>query len=157
MNQYDLTHDLKINVGHYDLYFMVQWFYVLSWRLFDVWTSSLGIMGQYDLKINVCHCDLYFMVHWFCLISQIQFDRLVAYFQIMRKWDPNLDLKNKYRSTWPIFLSLVILLNILKAIWCRNVVLGIMHQCDTKIDLLKYMWVSDLYFMVHWVCLLSLS
>ena len=27
-----------------------------------------------------------------------------------------------------------------------------MDQCDTKIDLLKYMWVSDLYFMVHWVC-----
>ena len=24
-----------------------------------------------------------------------------------------------------------------------------MDQCDTKIDLVKYMWVSDLYFMVH--------
>ena len=31
----------------------------------------------------------------------------------------------------------------------RNVVLGIMDQCDTEIDLLKHMWVSDLYFMVH--------
>ena len=31
----------------------------------------------------------------------------------------------------------------------RNVVLGIMDLCDTKIDLIKYMWVSDLYFMVH--------
>ena len=72
MNQYDPTHDLKINVGHRDLYFiMVQWFYIL--KTIDVWTS-LGITGQYvrtfDLKINVCHCDLYFMVHWFCLISQ---------------------------------------------------------------------------------------
>ena len=32
-------------------------------RLFDVWTSSLGIMGQcdqkFDLKINVYHCDTY--------------------------------------------------------------------------------------------------
>ena len=66
MNQYDPTHDLKINVGHRDLYFIGQWFYIISWRLFDVWTSSLGIMGQYDwtfdLKINICHCDLYFMV-----------------------------------------------------------------------------------------------
>ena len=57
MNQYDLMHDLKINVGHCDLYFMVQWFCVIPWRLFDVWTSSLRIMGQYDqtfdLKINV--------------------------------------------------------------------------------------------------------
>ena len=42
MNQYDPTHHLKINVGHYDLYFMVQWFYVIFWRLFDVWTSSFG-------------------------------------------------------------------------------------------------------------------
>ena len=25
-----------------------------------------------------------------------------------------------------------------------------MDQCDSKIDLVKYMWVSDLYFMVHW-------
>ena len=29
--------------------------------------------------------------------------------------------------------------------------------CDTKIDLLKYMCVSDLYFMVPEFCLLSLS
>ena len=96
MNQYNPMHDLKINVGHFDLYFMVQWFYVISW-LFDVRTSSLGIMGQYDwtfdLKINVCHCDLYFMVRWFCLISQRLFDGWVSYFEIMRKCDPNLDLK----------------------------------------------------------------
>ena len=84
MNQYDPTHDLKINVGHCDLYFMVQWFCVVSWRLFDVWTSTLGIKGQYDRtfdqKINVCHYDLYFMVHWFCLISQRLSDWGVSYF-----------------------------------------------------------------------------
>ena len=44
MNQYDL----KINVGHRDLHFMVQQLYVISWGLFDVLTSSLQIMGQYD-------------------------------------------------------------------------------------------------------------
>ena len=38
-----------------------------------------------------------------------------------------------------------------------NVVVGIMDQCDSKINLVKYMWVSDLYFMVHWFCLISLS
>ena len=49
------------------LYFiMVQWFCVIYWRLFDVWTSYFGIMGQhnrqtFDLKINIYHCDLYFM------------------------------------------------------------------------------------------------
>ena len=38
-------------------YFKVQWFCLISWRLFDVWTSYFGIMSQYDttcdLKINV--------------------------------------------------------------------------------------------------------
>ena len=33
----------KINVGHCDLYFMVQWFCLISWRLFDVWTPYLGL------------------------------------------------------------------------------------------------------------------
>ena len=31
----------------------------------------------------------------------------------------------------------------------EKVVLGIMDRCDSKNDLVKYMWVSDLYFMVH--------
>ena len=65
---------LTISVGHSVLYFMVLWFYLISWRLFGVWTSYMyfGITSQYDwtfdLKIFVCHCDLYFMVQWFCLI-----------------------------------------------------------------------------------------
>ena len=64
-------YDLKINVGYYDLYFMVQWLCLISWRLFDVWTSYFRIMSQYDLtldlKINVGRFDLYFMVQWFYL------------------------------------------------------------------------------------------
>ena len=75
---YDLTCDLRINVGHCDLYFMVQWFCLIVLRLFDVWTSYFGIMSQYDttfdLKINVGHCDLYFMVQWFNLIPWRLFD-----------------------------------------------------------------------------------
>ena len=76
-----------------------------------------------------------------------------------------------YVGQWPIFYGPVILPFIivieklflyirngtgqgyswpLKTIWWINVVLGIMAQCDTKIDLIKYMWVSDLYFLVHW-------
>ena len=110
---------------------------------------------------------------------------------------PKLGPQNKYRSTWPIFHGLVILLNIFKIIWWMNIIVGIMDQCDrdwphevyvgqwpivysllillliwktiwwrsivfaimdqfdTKIDLVKYRWVSDLYFMVHWFCLIS--
>ena len=62
-----------------------------------------------------------------------------------------------YIGQWPIFYGPAILLNILKTIWWRNIVLGIMDQCDSKIDLVKYMWVNDLYFMVHWFNLISLS
>ena len=48
MSQYDPEFDLKIYVGHCDLYSMVQWFCLTSWRLFDVWTILFGIMSQYD-------------------------------------------------------------------------------------------------------------
>ena len=38
---------------------MTHWFCIISWRLFDVWTSYFGIKGQYDLtyalKINVVY------------------------------------------------------------------------------------------------------
>ena len=69
MSQYDPMFDLKIFVGHYDLYFIVHWICPLFWRLFDVWTSYFQIMSQYDttfdLKINVDHSDLYLMVQPF--------------------------------------------------------------------------------------------
>ena len=134
---------LKINIGQHDLYFMVEWFCLISLRLFDVWTSSLWIMGQYDrtfdLKINVFLCDLYFMVHWFCLISQ----RLIWCMSVKLSGNEIMWLKalpqNRYRSTWPIFHGLVILLNIFKIIWWINIIIDIMDQCDTKIDFIKYM------------------
>ena len=170
MNQYDPSFDLKINVGHCDLYFMVQWFCLVSWRLFDVWTSLFGIMSQYDLKfdlkINIGHCDLYFMVQWFCVISWSLFDVCTSCFGIMGQYDLTFDLKISVGLVWPIILSYIsktiwcmsviygpaILLYILKTSWWRNV---IMDLCDSKINLLKYMLVSDLYFMVHWFCLIS--
>ena len=87
----------KINVGHCDLYFMVQCFCLISRRLFDIWTPYFGIMSRYDqlfdLKINVGHCDLYFMVQWFCLISWRLFDIWTPYFGIMSRYDPMFDLK----------------------------------------------------------------
>ena len=65
-----------INVGQLGSYFMIQWFYPVhvSWRLFDGWTSSYGIMSQCDSKIDFIlsrgHSDLYFTFQWFCLWSQ---------------------------------------------------------------------------------------
>ena len=40
---YDQTFDLKINVGHCDLYFIVQWFCLISWRLFEILHHTLGL------------------------------------------------------------------------------------------------------------------
>ena len=84
-------------VGHCDPHFKVQWFCLISWRLFDVWTSLFGIMSQYDptfdLKINVGHCDLYVMVQWFCIISWKLFDVWISSFGIMGQYDLAFDLK----------------------------------------------------------------
>ena len=72
--------------GHHDPYFTVHWFCLISWRLFDIWTSHFGIISQYDLtcylKINVGHCDLYFMVQWFCLSWRLS-DVWTFYFGIV--------------------------------------------------------------------------
>ena len=43
----------KINVGHCDLYSMVHWFCLISWRLFDVCTSFFVSMNQYDQMFDL--------------------------------------------------------------------------------------------------------
>ena len=95
------------------IYFMIQWFCLVSWRLFDVWTSIFGIMNQYDpmfdFKIIVGHCDLYFMVHWFCVISWRLFDVWTWLFGNMNQYDQTFWSQNNCRSLWPIFHGLVIL------------------------------------------------
>ena len=113
--------------GQHDLYFTVQWFCLISWRLFHVCTSYFGIMNQYDprfdLKINVGHFDLYFMVQWFCLVSW----RLIWCMNIII-WDyesvlPNVWPQNNCRSLWPIFHGPLILCSILATIWCMNIII----------------------------------
>ena len=83
--------------GQHDLYFTVQWFCLISWRLLDVCTSYFRSMKQYDptfdLKINVGHCDLYFMVQWLCLIPWRLFHVWTSLFGIMNQYDPMHDLK----------------------------------------------------------------
>ena len=43
----------------------------------------------------------------------------------------------------------------LKTIWWMIIILGILGQCDTNIDLKLSMFVSDLYVMVQWFFLIS--
>ena len=127
MNQYNPKFDLKIYVGHCDLYFMVQWFCLVSWRLFDVWTSLIGIMIQYDLtfdlKINVGHCDLYFMVQWFCVISWRLFDVWTSYFGIMCQYDQPFDLKMNVCHCDLYFMVQWCCLISWKTIWCMNIII----------------------------------
>ena len=120
MNKYDLRFDLKINAGHCDLCFIVQWFCLVSWRLFDVWTSLFGIMNQhdltFDLKIIVGHCDLYFLVQWFlCYILKIVWCMNIIIWDYESVW-PDIWPQNNCRSLWPIFYGPVILHYILKTI-----------------------------------------
>ena len=62
MSPYDWMVDLKIIVGHCDLYFAL---YLENYSVAE--HHTFGIMGQYDptsdLKIFVGHCDHSFMVH----------------------------------------------------------------------------------------------
>ena len=45
----------------------------------------------------------------------------------------------RWRSVWTMFRGWMILPNTFKTIWWMNVILWIIDQCDTKIDLIKYM------------------
>ena len=84
--------------GQHDPYFTVQWFCLISWRLFDVWTSHFGIMSQYDLTCdlkNKCRSlwPIFLMVQWFCHMSRRLFDVWTSYFGIMNQYDRTFDLK----------------------------------------------------------------
>ena len=100
-----------------------QWFYLISWRLFAIWTPYFGIMSQYDpmfdLKIFVAHCDLYFMVEWFCLISWKLFSGWTSYFRIMSQYDPTCDLQIFVGHCDPYFMPFI-----LKTVWCMNIILS---------------------------------
>ena len=69
--------DVKIYLWWCDLYFMVQWFCLISWIPFWLINVTPGILlpcdPMNDHLLYLGHCDLYFMVQWFCLISWILF------------------------------------------------------------------------------------
>ena len=158
MSQYDPTLYLKINVGHCYLYFMVLWFCLISWRLYDVWTSCFGIMSEYDptfdLKINVGHWDLYFIVQWFCLVSWKTVWCMNIILQDYESVWHYIWPQNKCRSLWPIFHGRVILPYILKTIWFMNIILRDYESVCT-FDLQINVGLCDLHFIVHWFCLIS--
>ena len=90
-----------------------------------LWTQRLG------------QRDLYFMVWWFCLIPSRLFDGEHHSWYNGSVWHIDWPFQ-VYVGQWPIFYGPSILLHILKTIWWRNVVLGIMDQFDSKINLVIY-------------------
>ena len=146
--------DLKIKVGHFDQYSMVQWFCLISWRLFDVWTLLFGIMSQYDpkfyLKINIGHCDLYLWSSDFALHLEDYLMYEHHTLGLVSVW-PDVWPQNKCRSMWPLFHGPVTLSYITKTFWCMSVIFSyfqIMRQCDPNFDLKVNINQHDLYFMV---------
>ena len=92
-----------------------------------VWTSYFWIMSQFDitfhLKINVGHCDLYFKVHWFLpYILKTVWCMNIILQDYETVW-PDIWLKMKCKSLWPIFHGPVISPYILKIVWCMNILL----------------------------------
>ena len=131
MSQYDL----KINIGHYDLYFMVQWFCIISWK--TIWCMNI-ILWDYgsvwpDVWTQNKFRSIWPVFHGPVILSYISktvWCMSVIFSDNETVW-PKLWPQSKYKSTWPMFHSLVILLNIFKIIWWMNIKVGIVDQCDT--------------------------
>ena len=154
--------DILINVGHFDMYFMVQWFWsyilnviwcmnIIIWDYESVWSDSWPeskcrslwpifhgpVILWYILKTTTYSlglCDLYFIALWFCFISSTFWCLSVIFTYNDTVWP-----KLWPQSAWPIFQCPMILLNIFWIIPWINIIVGIMDQCDTSDWPLKYM------------------
>ena len=119
VSQYDPTSDLIIFIGHSDLYFMVQWFCLISWRLFDVYTV---IMCQCNVACALKQCRSQWSI--FSWSSDLPYILTsiwwITTIEISSHSGATLDQKNIDPSN-PFFHSPVILPYILNSIWWMNV------------------------------------
>ena len=143
--------------GQHDLYFTGQWFCLISWRLFDVYTSYFGSMNLYDsmfdLKINVGHWPIFHGPVILPYILNTIWCMNILIWDYESVW-PDIWPQNKCRSLWHIFHGPVILHYILKTAWCMNIIIldygcmsVIFSDNETvwpKVNISQH----DLYFMV---------
>ena len=133
---------------------------ILPYILTVWWTNVIiEILVPCDAKIYLIKCNVgQWPTFHGSVISWRLFDRWMLYW---RYW-----LTVTKQLTWSYICSRsvtyiswstgpLILCCILKTIWWTNVIIGILDPCDAKIYLIKYMWVSDLQFMVQWFRLIS--
>ena len=127
---------LEVYLGHHILF-------LISWKLFDGSMLYLGYWFSVTQTLNwnyVCRSET--CISWFKDITLF----LKTTLYLMDKCH-NLDIGSMrckdlpyyiYVSQWPIFYGPVILSCILKTIWWM-IVLEILIQCDTNIDMKLYM------------------
>ena len=113
---------------------MVQWFCIISPRIFNAWVSYFQIMRQcdlnFDLKVNM---SLWPIFHGLVILLNIFM--IIWWMNIIVGSVWHIDWPYQvYVGHWPIFYGPAILLHIWKTVWWRNVVLEIMDQCDSKSD-----------------------
>ena len=130
------------SICHCDLYFMVQWFclYLDYYLMYNIILCDYGSYWPDVWPQNKCR-SIWLIFHGPVVMSYISktiWCMSMIFSDNETLW-PKLWPQSKYKSTWPIFHGLVILLNIFKIIWWMNIIVGIMDQCDTQINLLKYM------------------
>ena len=154
----DPMNDHLLYLGQCDLYFMVQWFFLISWILF---VGSMSHLGYYFLVTRLLTSKYISVgvtyISWFS-----DFALYLEYYLLDKchTWDITSMWPNEWpltvsRSLWPVFHGSVILPYILNTICWINVTPGILVPCDPIIDVKIYLCWCDLYFMVQWFCLIS--
>ena len=121
-----------------NLHFMVQWFCLISWRLFD------GLMLYWRYWFSVTQT-----LNWNYICRSVTYilwsSDFADYLMVKcHNWTTGSmlckDLPDKmYVGQWSSFHGPVILSYIVKTIWWNNVVLEILIQCDTNIEPKLYM------------------
>ena len=141
-----------------DLHFMVQWFCLISWRLFDGWTFYWRYWFSViqTLTLNyICRSVTY--ISWssdFALYLENYLMDKCHNWNIGSMWCKDLPHK-MYVGQWTTFHGPVILSYILKMFWWRNVALKIL--CDMghwpvfhDLTILNHLPVSRLPIVVCW-------
>ena len=132
---------------------MVQWFCLISWRLFDAWTLLFGIMSQYDpkfyLKINIGHCDYILLPSDFVLYLEDYLMYEHHTLGIKGQYDLTFDLKINVGLCDLYFMVQWLCLISPRLFDAWVTYLQITRQCDPNFDLKVNISQRDLYLQHH--------
>ena len=141
----------NVNVGHSDLYFIVQYFDLYMFHevylihiqhTFGLWVSKT----RFNLIINIGQSNLHLRSSYYALHLEKYLNIILIYYESvwLEVW-PQI----KCRSLWLTFHSPVILPDILKSIGCTNIILMDYESVCQKFDLKINVSHSELHFTVQ--------